>query len=128
MSGIRVVTDTACDLPDDIVESLNLRLVPLRIRFGDEEMIDRFELSTDQFWARCAAFDGMPSTAAPSPGQFQVAFEAARDEGRGRCRLCQPLVAALGDHRGGPPGRTSPGRRLPGPGGRFVERRAWGRD
>jgi DegV family protein with EDD domain len=81
LSGIRVVTDTACDLPADIVETLRLRLVPLRIRFGDEELVDRFELTTDQFWARCAAFDGIPSTAAPSPGQFQVAFEAARDEG-----------------------------------------------
>ena len=81
MAQIRVVTDTACDLPQDIIDRFGLALVPLRIRFGQEEFVDRFELSTEDFWARCSTFDGLPSTAAPSPGQFQVAFEAMRDEG-----------------------------------------------
>jgi DegV family protein with EDD domain len=76
-----VVTDTACDLPDEVIERLGLGLVPLRIRFGSEEFADRFELSTEDFWARCATFDGLPATAAPSPGQFQVAFESMRDQG-----------------------------------------------
>jgi DegV family protein with EDD domain len=81
MPAVRVVTDTACDLPDDIVNEFGVRLVPLRIRFGAEEFVDRVELSTKEFWARCADFDGLPSTAAPSPGQFQEAFEAMAGEG-----------------------------------------------
>lgn len=81
MPTIRVVTDTACDLPDDILNDLAVKLVPLRIRFGDEEFVDRYELSTKEFWARCADFDGLPSTAAPSPGQFQEVFEAMAAEG-----------------------------------------------
>ena len=81
MAQIRVVTDTACDLPQDIIDRFGLALVPLRIRFGQEEFVDRFELSTEDFWARCSTFDELPSTAAPSPGQFQVAFETIRDEG-----------------------------------------------
>jgi DegV family protein with EDD domain len=76
-----VVTDSACDLPEETVGRLGLALVPLRIRFGDEELVDRVELSSKEFWVRCAAFDGLPSTAAPAPGQFQIAFEAMRDEG-----------------------------------------------
>ena len=75
MAGVRVVTDTACDLPDDIVNELGIGLVPLRIRFGSEEFVDRVELSTKEFWARCASFDGLPETSAPSPGQFKEAFE-----------------------------------------------------
>lgn len=81
MAGVRVVTDTACDLPDDIVNELGIGLVSLRIRFGSEEFVDRVELSTKEFWARCASFDGLPETSAPSPGQFKEAFERMAAEG-----------------------------------------------
>lgn len=81
MSGVRVVTDSACDLLDGTLVELGIGLVPLRIRFGDEELVDRVELSTKEFWARCANSAQLPSTAAPSPGQFQEAFEAMAAEG-----------------------------------------------
>ena len=81
MAGVRVVTDTACDLPDDMVNELGIGLVPLRIRFGSEEFVDRVELSTKEFWARCTSFQGLPETSAPSPGQFKEAFERMAAEG-----------------------------------------------
>jgi DegV family protein with EDD domain len=69
------VTDSACDLMNDTVEELGIGVVPLRIRFGDEEFVDRYELSTKEFWARAASSPVLPQTAAPSQGQFQEAFE-----------------------------------------------------
>jgi DegV family protein with EDD domain len=81
MAGIRVVTDSACDLTEETLSELGIGLVPLRIRFGSEEFVDRVELSTTDFWSRCASSPELPSTAAPSPGQFQEAFEAMADEG-----------------------------------------------
>ena len=81
MSGVRVVTDSACDLLDATLLEYGIGLVPLRIRFGDEELVDRVELSTKEFWARCSGSSVLPSTAAPSPGQFQEAFEAMADDG-----------------------------------------------
>jgi DegV family protein with EDD domain len=79
--GVRVVTDSACDLPDGLLADLGIGLVPLRIRFGSEELVDRIELSNQEFYARCRTFDGVPETSAPSPGQFQVAFEAMGEAG-----------------------------------------------
>jgi DegV family protein with EDD domain len=76
-----VVTDSACDLPDELLAELGIGLVSLRIRFGAEEYIDRVELSTKDFWSRCTSFDGLPETSAPSPGQFQEAFEAMVADG-----------------------------------------------
>jgi DegV family protein with EDD domain len=76
-----VVTDSACDLPDEVLAELGVGLVSLRIRFGREELVDRTELSTKEFWSRCASFDGLPETSAPSPGQFQEAFQAMADQG-----------------------------------------------
>jgi DegV family protein with EDD domain len=79
--GVRVVCDTACDLPDRLVESLGILLVPLHVRFGGLELVDRVELSTQQFWQRCARSNEFPETAAPAPGAFQAAFELAARAG-----------------------------------------------
>ena len=82
MTGhVGVVTDSACDLPDDIVSRLGIQIVPLSIRFGDDEFVDREELSTAEFWARCKASPTLPSTAAPSPGRFEQAYRQLADDG-----------------------------------------------
>lgn len=81
MASIQVVTDSACDLSPTTVEERDVRVVPLTIRFGSEELVDRDELSSKEFWDRVVTGPDMPSTAAPSPGAFQEAFLAARDAG-----------------------------------------------
>ncbi|HEV8207641.1 MAG TPA: DegV family protein [Acidimicrobiia bacterium] len=79
--GVRVVTDSACDLPDDLIDRNGIEVVPLTIRFGTEELIDRKELSTDEFWRRLADSDVLPETSAPSAGAFEGAFRRLVDEG-----------------------------------------------
>lgn len=81
MPGIRVVTDSACDLPDELLAELGVGMVPLTIRFGSEELVDRVELSTKEFWSRCASATELPETSAPAPGAFVRAFERMADEG-----------------------------------------------
>jgi len=79
--SVRIVTDSSCDLPDAVVAEHRIRVVPLSIRFGDEELIDRDELTTEEFWRRCAAQDQLPETAAPAPGQFEMVYRALAAEG-----------------------------------------------
>ena len=78
---VRIVTDSACDLTDDEVASYGIEIVPLSIRFGNEELIDREQLSITEFYARMATSEHLPQTAAPSPGQFDQAFRRALDGG-----------------------------------------------
>ena len=78
---VKIVTDSACDLTDDEVASYGIEIVPLSIRFGDEELIDREQLSITEFYARMATSEHLPQTAAPSPGQFDQAFRRALDGG-----------------------------------------------
>ena len=94
MGQVRVVTDSACDLPQNLVDELAIDIVPLSIRFGTDELVDRRDLTPDQFWSRCQASAVLPETAAPSPGAFQQAFTRAADEG---CPgvVCINLSAAL---------------------------------
>ena len=78
---VHVVTDSSCDLPADLAAELDISVVPLTIRFGDDEFVDRDELSTAEFWTRCVNSDTLPETAAPAPGQFEQAYRAAAAKG-----------------------------------------------
>ena len=81
MAGVRVVTDSSCDLPDALIDEHGITVVPLSIRFGDEELVDGRDLTPSEFWARCQKSPVLPETAAPSPGAFEAAFRQARDAG-----------------------------------------------
>ena len=78
---VHIITDSSCDLSDDLATELGIMIVPLEIRFGMQTFTDRVELSTADFWERCRASDDLPSTAAPSPGAFTDAYQRAADAG-----------------------------------------------
>ncbi|MGI9600269.1 MAG: DegV family protein, partial [Acidimicrobiales bacterium] len=94
MSGVRIVTDSACDLTDDELAEHGIEMVPLSIRFGDDEFVDRIELSIDEFYRRLAQADVLPETAAPAPGLFAAAFQKLLDDGADAI-VCINLSAAL---------------------------------
>lgn len=76
-----IITDSSCDLPATIADQLDIDIVPLTIRFGDEEFVDREQLSTAEFWTRCVNSPTLPETAAPAPGQFERAYRNAAANG-----------------------------------------------
>jgi len=78
---IGIVTDSSCDLPQEVVARYGLEIVPLSIRFGDTEFVDREQLGTDEFWRRCSGAAELPSTAAPSPGRFEQAYRRLAEHG-----------------------------------------------
>jgi DegV family protein with EDD domain len=78
---VRIVTDSSCDLPQGMADALGIRIVPLSIRFGDTEYIDRTTITATEFWSKCAASPTLPETAAPSPGQFEETYRSLAAEG-----------------------------------------------
>lgn len=78
---VHIITDSSCDLDEDITADLGVTVVPLEIRFGMQSFTDRVELSTADFWKRCRTSDELPSTAAASPGAFAEAYQRAADAG-----------------------------------------------
>ena len=81
MGSVRIVTDSSCDLPPALAAEHGIDVVPLTVRFGDEEFVDRVELTAEEFWARCVSTGVVPQTAAPSPAAFEAAFRRAKDDG-----------------------------------------------
>ncbi|MCY3631359.1 MAG: DegV family protein [bacterium] len=78
---VRIVTDSSCDLSAEDIQRYQITVVPLTIRFGDEEFTDGQGLSAEDFYAKMADSDELPSTAAPAPGAFEVAFRALAASG-----------------------------------------------
>jgi DegV family protein with EDD domain len=67
---MKIVTDSAADLPEEEARSLGITVAPLFIRFPDKE-VGSTELSADEFYNRLRAIaPHIPSTAQPSPGMF----------------------------------------------------------
>jgi DegV family protein with EDD domain len=81
MAGVRIVTDSSSDLTEEQATALGIQVVPLTIRFGDEEFVDRTGLSVPDFYKRLASSAVLPETAAPSPGAFEQTFRRLRAEG-----------------------------------------------
>ena len=81
MASIRIVTDSSCDLPPALEAEHRITIVPLSIRFGGDEFVDRKDLTPKEFWRRCASASVLPETAAPSPGAFEAAFRSAAADG-----------------------------------------------
>jgi DegV family protein with EDD domain len=94
MPGVRIVTDSACDLTEELVKQHEVIVVPLTIRFGVEEFEDRSELTPEEFWRRCKGKGDLPETAAPSPGAFMAAYERAASEGADAV-LCLTISSKL---------------------------------
>ena len=80
-AAVRIVTDSSSDLTDEQVADFAITVVPLTVRFGDQEFVDRRDLTPQTFWAKVAASATLPETAAPSPGAFEAAFRQAAADG-----------------------------------------------
>ena len=91
---VGIVTDSSCDLRGTEVAELGIEIVPLTIRFGDQELVDRDELTVEEFYRKMAASDHLPETAAPSPGRFDQAFRSRLEAGCDTV-VCINLSAAV---------------------------------
>ncbi len=78
MPGIHVVTDSASDLPPELLRAHGVVVVPLDVRLGDLPADEVRAYSAEQFWEAVASTSALAETSAPSPGAFRAAFlEAA---------------------------------------------------
>lgn len=94
---VTVVTDSASDLPAELLESLPLALVPVRVSFGEEEFLDRISLSNSEFHRRLREGAVLPQTSQPPPGDFRRQFELALAHARHAVYvgLSRPLSGTL---------------------------------
>ena len=69
-----VVTDSTADIPDEWRDRYGIEVVPLKVIFGSETFRDRVDMTDDEFFRRLAASTKLPTTSAPSPGEFAEVY------------------------------------------------------
>ena len=75
-----VVTDSTADLPGDWRDRYDIEVVPLKVIFGEETFRDGVDMNNKEFFARLATSTKLPTTSAPSPGEFAEVYQRlARD-------------------------------------------------
>jgi DegV family protein with EDD domain len=71
---IHLVTDSTADISPSDAQSLGVQVVPLIVRFGDEQYRDGVDIDADQFYAKLASTDVHPTTSQPSPDVFSTLY------------------------------------------------------
>lgn len=79
--GVRIVTDSTSDIPQEVAEALGIAIVPLTVFFGEEAFLDGVELDNAGFYRKLQASKDLPRTSQPAPANFQEAYTRLIDEG-----------------------------------------------
>ena len=78
---IRIITDSLCDLTMEHAEKLNIDILPLTVRFGEQDYKCGIELSNEEFYEKLETSSDNPSTAAVNPYEFEEKFKSYIDNG-----------------------------------------------
>jgi DegV family protein with EDD domain len=81
MSSIAIVTDSDSSLPHELAEANGIRQVPINIHFGQETFQTEINIDDVMLFERVDRDKALPTTSAPSPGQFSEVFKAALADG-----------------------------------------------
>ena len=75
--SVRIITDSASDISQELAKELNITVLPLKVRFGEEEFLDGVTLSNRQFYERLIETDEIPKTSQITPFDYRSSFEKA---------------------------------------------------
>jgi fatty acid kinase fatty acid binding subunit len=81
MPQVRIATDSAADIPPDLVAALGIAVAPLSIHFGDTTYLDGETITPAEFYQVMAGSPHFPRTSQPSVGRFEQIYAKARDDG-----------------------------------------------
>jgi DegV family protein with EDD domain len=80
---VKIVTDSMCDIPQPIIQELDITVVPASLRFGQDVYRDGIDIGPDEFYRRLEAGTVRPSTSQPTPQDFVSAYNHAGEAADG---------------------------------------------
>ena len=75
----RIIVDSTADLTPEV--KARVHIVPLTLKFGEEEFIDGVTIDHKTFYERLVESDELPTTSQATPYSFIQEFDKARDAG-----------------------------------------------
>jgi DegV family protein with EDD domain len=77
---VGIVTDSASDLPEEVVRAHGIRVVPLILVRGEENLRDGVDITAEEFHQALRGKGELPTTSQPPPGAFVRAYERVAEE------------------------------------------------
>ena len=81
MSKIAILTDSSCDIPQEMAEKYGIDIMSFHILLDDVDYVERVDCTNTEFYDKMRAAKGVPSTAAITPIQFCEKYCQYVDEG-----------------------------------------------
>ena len=81
LSKIAILTDSASDLTHEMIEGLDITIIPVRLRIGENNYKDGVDISKKEFWHKLITEKVVPKTAQPSPAEFRDYYEELFNKG-----------------------------------------------
>jgi DegV family protein with EDD domain len=91
MPKIAIVTDSTAYLPLEWVEQYQMRVVPLKVHWGNETFRDNVDITPGEFYERLAHSKSLPTTSQPAVHDFLQVFESLADQVDG---IVVPLISS----------------------------------
>lgn len=79
--AIKIVTDSTCDLPKEVVENLDISIVPLYINYPEKSCIDGVEITRKEFYETLPNYEIPPTTSVPSINAFSDVYKNLLTQG-----------------------------------------------
>ncbi|MCR5156829.1 MAG: DegV family protein [Butyrivibrio sp.] len=79
--GVRILTDSASDISQERAVEWGITVLPLKVRFGDEEFLDGVTLKPRDFYSKLVETDVIPKTSQISPFDYEQEYKKAVDAG-----------------------------------------------
>ncbi|OQY94875.1 MAG: hypothetical protein B6D39_00835 [Anaerolineae bacterium UTCFX2] len=93
-SKIEIITDSTCDIPDDLIERYGIRVLPQIVIWGDQQYLDRVTIQPEEFYQRLQTDPVRPTTAQVLEQDFLTAYQEAENQGA-QAALVVTIGAAL---------------------------------
>jgi DegV family protein with EDD domain len=77
---VGIVTDSASDLPEEIIRAHGIKVVPLVLMKGGDSYRDGLDLTAEEFHRTLRDGEPLPTTSQPPPGAFLEAYRRASEE------------------------------------------------
>jgi len=78
---IKLVTDSTADVPKELLEKYDIRVVPINIQFGTETYQEDIEIDRPTFLRMLDEHESFPTSSQPSPGQLVEVYRPLTEEG-----------------------------------------------
>ncbi|GAA0775379.1 DegV family protein [Clostridium subterminale] len=75
MKKVKIITDSTCDLPQDLVKSLGVHVIPLQVTINNNTYLDGVDIDVETFFQEMEKTEELPKTSQIPPAKFESIYK-----------------------------------------------------